>query len=140
LKVADRWGEVDRLLRKLADRGSSLDLVHASCSSVLRVLIEAGVDLPERPAWARVPARAWPEWAELWSRGIYSYDVAPLPVHEVVRDRGDGRGLPVLAGHRRVARGVLAAGRGRLHPRPDRLGKITCTTGVLSKLASAILT
>lgn len=74
LKVAEDWGPVDRSHRKLAHRGSRLDLVHVSESSVLRVLTDAGVHLPERAARQRIPARAWPEWAELVPGVIFIYD------------------------------------------------------------------
>lgn len=74
VKVAEDWGEIDRSHRKLAHRGSRLDLVHASESTVLRVLIEAGIHLPERPARERRPARPWPDWAELVPGVIYIYD------------------------------------------------------------------
>lgn len=74
LEVAEQWADIDRSHRKLAHRGSRLDLVGMSESSVLRVLIEAGVHLPERPARERRPARAWPQWAELVPGVIYIYD------------------------------------------------------------------
>jgi len=74
LKLAAEWGEVDRSHRKLAHRGSRLDLVHVSESTLLRVLVAAGVHLPARPAREPRPARAWPEWAELVPGVIYIYD------------------------------------------------------------------
>jgi len=74
VKLAEQWAGVDRSHRKLAHRGSRLDLVHVSESTVLRVLIAAGVHLPERPARERRPARAWPEWAELLPGVIWIYD------------------------------------------------------------------
>jgi len=74
VKLAEEWGEVDRSHRKLAHRGSRLDLVHVSESTVLRVLTAAGVHLPERAARERRPARAWPEWAELVPGVIWIYD------------------------------------------------------------------
>ncbi|HYN18601.1 MAG TPA: integrase core domain-containing protein [Actinomycetes bacterium] len=74
LKVAEDWAGIDRSHRKLAHRGSRLDLVHTSESSVLRVLTEAGVMLPERAARQPIPARAWPEWAELVPGVVYIYD------------------------------------------------------------------
>lgn len=74
VQVAQDWGEIDRSHRKLAHRASRLDLVYMSESSVLRVLIEAGIHLPERPARERRPARAWPQWAELVPGVIWIYD------------------------------------------------------------------
>lgn len=49
-KLAHEWGEVDLSRRKLAHRGSRLDLVHVSESTGLRVLIAAGIHLPTRGA------------------------------------------------------------------------------------------
>lgn len=74
VKLAADWGEVDRSHRKLAHRGSRLELVDVSESSVLRVLTAAGVHLPERGARERRPARAWPAWAELVPGVIWIYD------------------------------------------------------------------
>lgn len=50
LKLAEEWVEIDRSHRKLAHRGSRLDLVHVSESTVWRVLLAAGVLLPAAPA------------------------------------------------------------------------------------------
>jgi transposase InsO family protein len=74
VKVAEEWGEVDRSHRKLAHRGSRLGVVHASESTVLRVLTAEGVHLPQRPAREPRPARAWPAWAELVPGVVYIYD------------------------------------------------------------------
>jgi putative transposase len=74
VELAEDWGEVDLSHRKLAHRGSRLDLVHVSESTVLRVLVAAGVILPERGRREPRPARAWPEWAELVPGVIYIYD------------------------------------------------------------------
>jgi putative transposase len=78
-KLAAEWGEVDRSHRKLAHRGSRLDLVHVSESTLLRVLVAAGVHLPVRPARAPRPARAWPAWADLVPGVIYIYDCTHFP-------------------------------------------------------------
>lgn len=74
VKLAEQWGEVDLSHRKLAHRGSRLDLVHVSESTVLRVLIAAGVHLPARSAREPRPARAWPDWADLVPGVIWIYD------------------------------------------------------------------
>jgi transposase InsO family protein len=74
VKLADEWGEVDLSHRKLAHRGSRLDLVHVSESTVLRVLVAAGVHLPVRGVREPRPARAWPDWAELVPGVIFIYD------------------------------------------------------------------
>lgn len=74
LKLTDEWGEVDLSHRKLAHRGSRLDLVHVSESTLLRVLIAAGIVLPVRGVREPRPARAWPDWAELVPGVIFIYD------------------------------------------------------------------
>jgi putative transposase len=74
VKLAEEWGEIDRSHRKLAHRGSRLDLVHASESTVLRVLIAEGVHLPGRPAREPREKRPFPEWAELVPGVIWIYD------------------------------------------------------------------
>jgi hypothetical protein len=73
-KLAAEWGEIDRSHRKLAHRGSRLDLVHVAESTVLRVLTEAGVHLPARPGREPRPATGWPDWAELIPGVIWIYD------------------------------------------------------------------
>src|SRR5262249_42863320 len=65
VKLAEQWGEVDLSHRKLAHRGSRLDLVHVSESTVLRVLTDAGLHLPGRPARPPRARQPFPEWAEL---------------------------------------------------------------------------
>jgi putative transposase len=74
VKLAQEWGEVDLSHRKLAHRGSRLDLVHVAESTALRVLIAAGIHLPTRGAREPRPARAWPDWAELVPGVIWIYD------------------------------------------------------------------
>jgi len=65
VKLCEEWGEVDRSHRKLAHRGSRLELVHASESTVLRVLAGEGIVLPAPARRDPRPARPWPDWAEL---------------------------------------------------------------------------
>jgi transposase InsO family protein len=74
VKLAEEWGEIDRSHRKLAHRGSRLDLVYVSESTVLRVLIGEGVHLPGRPAREPRAKRPFPEWAELVPGVIWIYD------------------------------------------------------------------
>lgn len=74
VKLAGEWGEIDRSHRKLAHRGSRLELVYASESTVLRVLVAEGVHLPERPARERRERRPFPQWAELVPGVIFIYD------------------------------------------------------------------
>lgn len=72
--LAEAWGEVDGSHRKLAHRGSRLDLVHVSESTVLRVLIQAGVILPRPERRQPGSKRPWPEWADLVPGVIWIYD------------------------------------------------------------------
>jgi len=72
--LAEEWGEVDRSHRKLAHRGSRLELVYVSESTVWRVLVAAGVVLPAAPAREPRPKAPWPDWAVLTPGVIWIYD------------------------------------------------------------------
>ena len=75
LELFDEWAEVDRSHRKLAHRGSRLDKVFVSESSVLRVLQAEDLVLPAAPA--RDPAGAkppWPEWVEYRPCQVWAHD------------------------------------------------------------------
>jgi putative transposase len=74
LELAEAWGEIDRSHRKLAHRGSRLERVHVSESTVWRVLVAAGVILPAAAAREPRVKTPWPEWAELIPGVIYIYD------------------------------------------------------------------
>lgn len=74
VKVADEWAALDRSHRKLAHRGSRLGLFYASESTVLRVLLDEGIHLPDRPAREPRDKRPFPEWAELVPGVILIYD------------------------------------------------------------------
>ncbi|HMA46076.1 MAG TPA: DDE-type integrase/transposase/recombinase [Frankiaceae bacterium] len=74
LALAERWGEVDRSHRKLAHRGSRLGLVHASESTVLRVLAAEGLVLPGRPARDPGVRAPWPDWVAWKPNSIWAYD------------------------------------------------------------------
>ena len=74
VKLSEEWGEIDRSHRKLAHRGSRLGLVHASESTVLRVLTAEGIVLPAPERREPHPARPWPDWAELVPGVIWIYD------------------------------------------------------------------
>lgn len=58
----------------LAHRGSRLNPVHVSESTVLRVLMTAGVHLPGRPGREARPPHPWPEWVELVQGVVWIYD------------------------------------------------------------------
>ena len=74
IDIAEEWAEVDRSHRKLAHRGSRLKAFYASESTVLRVLRDAGIRLPEQPSAERRERRPWPDWAELVPGVIFIYD------------------------------------------------------------------
>lgn len=70
----ESWGEIDRSHRKLAHRGSRLDLVHVSESTVRRVLHAEGLVLPGNPPREPIPRTPWPEWLEWKPNRVWGYD------------------------------------------------------------------
>ncbi|RNI16597.1 integrase core domain-containing protein [Flexivirga caeni] len=75
VQLAKDWGQVDLSHRKLAHRGSRLEQVYVSESTVLRVLFEAGMRLPGLPAPTQRRGKTpWPDWVELVPGQIYIYD------------------------------------------------------------------
>jgi hypothetical protein len=79
LKLADEWGEVDGSHRKLAHRGSYLGIVWVSPSTVLRVLLEHGRQLPFRPPREKSVTRPWPDWVEYRPLQVWGYDFSEFP-------------------------------------------------------------
>jgi putative transposase len=63
LGLFESWGEVDRSHRKLAHRGSYLEIVWVSAATVRRVLAAHGLVL-KRPRRVRSERRPFPEWAD----------------------------------------------------------------------------
>lgn len=74
LALFETWGEVDRSHRKLAHRGSRLDLVHVSESTVRRVLAGHGMVLPKPTAREPIEKKPWPDWLEWKPQRIWAYD------------------------------------------------------------------
>jgi putative transposase len=74
VSLFEAWAGIDRSHRKLAARGSRLELVHVSASTMHRVLNAEGLVL-QGPA-AREPAiRApWPEWIVWKPNSVWCYD------------------------------------------------------------------
>jgi len=70
----DAWGEIDRSHRKLAARGSRVDLVHVSASTLRRVLAEEHLVLPGKPAREPAPRPGWPDWLQWQANRIWAYD------------------------------------------------------------------
>ncbi len=76
LALAERWGPIDRSHRKLAHRGSYLNEVWVSPSTVRRVLTKADVNLPAAPPRPERPQRRpWPEWVQYRPNQVWGYDV-----------------------------------------------------------------
>jgi putative transposase len=69
------WAALDRSHRKLAHRGSRLDLVHVSESTVARVLAAEGLVVPGQPARDPTPRTPWPDWLEWKPNRVWAYDV-----------------------------------------------------------------
>jgi putative transposase len=69
-----QWGEVDRSHRKLAHRGSYLERVWVSPSSVRRVLAAEGLRLRPLPRPGRSVRKPFPDWVEFRPGSIWIYD------------------------------------------------------------------
>jgi len=74
VKLSEEWGEIDRSHRKLAHRGSRLEVVHVSESTAGRVLTAEGIVLPAGERREPRLAQPWPDWAELVPGVIWIYD------------------------------------------------------------------
>ncbi|MGH3499928.1 MAG: transposase [Nocardioidaceae bacterium] len=68
------WSEIDRSHRKLAHRGSRLELVHVSESTLRRVLHAENLILPGQPPREPVPRKDWPDWLEWKPNRVFGYD------------------------------------------------------------------
>jgi putative transposase len=64
IELFEAWAGIDRSHRKLAARGSRLELVHASASTLQRVLAAEGLVLQGRPARDPQVRAPWPDWIE----------------------------------------------------------------------------
>jgi transposase InsO family protein len=69
-----QWGETDRSHRKLAHRGSYLERVWVSPSSVRRVLDAEGLRLRPLPRPGRSVRKPFPDWVEYAPNSIWIYD------------------------------------------------------------------
>jgi putative transposase len=74
IELFEDWGEVDRSHRKLAHRGSRIDLVHVSESTVRRVLAAEGLVLQGNPPREPIPRTPWPDWLEWKPNRVWGYD------------------------------------------------------------------
>ena len=68
------WGEVDRSHRKLAYRGSYLERVWVSPSSVRRVLAAHGLHLRPPPRPGRSVRKPFPDWVDYRPNQLWAYD------------------------------------------------------------------
>jgi transposase InsO family protein len=73
------WGETDRSHRKLAHRGSYLNRLWVSPSSVRRVLDAQGLRLRPLPRPGRSARRPFPDWVEYTPNQIWIYDTTHFP-------------------------------------------------------------
>jgi hypothetical protein len=72
--VFEAWGRIDRGHRKLAARGSRLDLVHVSASTLRGVLTAEGLVLQGRPSREPQVRAPWPDWVQWKPQRIWCYD------------------------------------------------------------------
>jgi len=79
LAMFDEWGETDRSHRKLAHRGSYLDRVWVSPSTVRRVLFLADKHFRPLPKPRRSQRRQFPEWVDYQPNCIWIYDTTHFP-------------------------------------------------------------
>lgn len=79
LDLFDEWGETDRSHRKLAHRGSYLDRVWVSPSTVRRVLFLADKHFRPLPKPGRSQRRPFPEWVDYQPNCIWIYDTTHFP-------------------------------------------------------------
>ncbi len=79
LALFDEWCEVDRSHRKLAHRGSYLERVWVSPSSVRRVLHLADKHFRPLPRPAKSVRKPFPDWVEYTPNSIWIYDTTHFP-------------------------------------------------------------
>jgi len=70
----DDWAETDASHRKLAHRGSRLDLVHVSESTVYRVLRAQQLVIPDDRTREPRPKKPWPDWVEYRPLQVWGHD------------------------------------------------------------------
>lgn len=70
----EKWGDIDGSHRKLAHRGSYLERVWVSPSTVDRVLARNGLSLKGDPRPARSRKKPWPDWCEWRPNQLWCWD------------------------------------------------------------------
>ena len=104
----DEWGHIDRSHRKLAHRGSRLEKVFVSESTVLRVLSDQGLVLAATPSREPVgPRRPWPDWVEYRPCQVWGHDFTAF-----MRAGCDALAVLDLVSRKWIATLVVAHGRG----------------------------
>lgn len=76
LALFEDWGAVDLSHRKLAHRGSYLDRVWVSPSTVDRVLARNGLALAGVPRPPRSVKKPWPDWVEWRPNQLWCWDAS----------------------------------------------------------------
>jgi putative transposase len=74
VQLYHEWGEIDRSHRKLAHRGSYLERVWVSPSTVRRVLADQGLVLHPPARTGASVKKPFPEWVEYRPNQIWIYD------------------------------------------------------------------
>lgn len=74
VELFEGWAGIDRSHRKLAARGSRLELVHVSASTVHRVLAAEGLVLQGPPVREPAIRAPWPDWIEWKPQRVWCYD------------------------------------------------------------------
>lgn len=79
VELYTEWGERDRSHRKLAHRGSYLERVWVSESTVRKVLAAEGLVLAGNPPREPVTRTPWPDWLEWKPNRVWGYDFTHFP-------------------------------------------------------------
>jgi len=122
VELFEAWAETDRSHRKLAHRGSRLDLVHVSESTVARVLAAEGLIVPGPQRREPRPRTPWPDWLEWTPHRVWADDFTHVSRARRAAIAIPGCGLPPVDHHPGLCRGDLHPGRGGLHRRAGRRG------------------
>ncbi|MFQ5524459.1 MAG: hypothetical protein ACE5F5_12955 [Acidimicrobiia bacterium] len=108
IELFDEWGEIDRSHRKLAHRGSRLERVFVSESTVFRVLTSENLVLPATPSREPVgPRKPWPDWVEYRPCQVWAHDLTAFR-----RAGRDVLAILDLVSRKWIATLVVPAGRG----------------------------
>ncbi|HEU5142895.1 MAG TPA: integrase core domain-containing protein [Solirubrobacterales bacterium] len=76
IELFEEWGSVDLSHRKLAHRGSYLERVWVSPSTVDRILARHGLRLAGEPRPAKSVKKPWPEWVEWSPNQLWCWDMS----------------------------------------------------------------